>query len=130
MLKAVTYILENDATVQAAVGLNKAGDKHKVYPVVIPETEVAPYVVCRISGKTTSAKNCGYIYNVEVIAYHYSYDDVSALMEAVEDALLSESPGTVNDVQFGFAQLLNESDDFVKDHDLYSKTSTFQVHGL
>lgn len=130
MLKAVTYILENDATVQAAVGLNKAGDKHKVYPVVIPETEVAPYIVCRITGKTLGAKDCGYIYNIEILAYHYSYDDVSDLIAAVEDAMLTQTPATVNGVNFGWAQVLSESDDFVKDHDLYSKSLTLSCHGI
>lgn len=130
MLKAITYILENDSTVQSLVGLNKAGDKHKVYPVVIPETEAAPYVVARISGKILGAKGCGHIFTIEVNVYHYSYDDVSALAQAVEDALLSEPEGTINSVSFGWAQLLNESDEFVKDHDLYVKTLSFQAHGL
>lgn len=130
MLKAITYILENDVTVQSVVGLNKAGDKHKVYPVVIPETETAPYLVARITGKTLGAKGCGYIFTIEVNAYHYSYDDVSALAAAAEDALLSEGQGTINGVSFGWAQLLNESDEFVKDHDLYVKTLSFQTHGI
>lgn len=130
MLKAITYILENDATVQSLVGLNKAGDKHKVYPVVIPETEAAPYIVARITGKTLGAKGCGHIFTIEVNTYHYSYDDVSALAEAVENALLSEGEGTINNVAFGWAQFVNESDEFVKDHDLYVKTLTFQTHGV
>lgn len=130
MLKAITYILENDVTVQSVVGLNKAGDKHKVYPVVIPETESAPYLVARISGKVPGAKDCGYIYTIEVNAYHYSYDDVSALAAAAENALITEGSGTINGVSFGWAQLQNENDDFVKDHDLYVKTLSFQAHGI
>jgi len=130
MLKAITYILENDATVQAAVKRNKATDKHKVYPVVVPETETAPYLVCRLTGKVPGAKNCGYLYTVEVVAYHFSYDDVTTLIEAAENALINQGQATINGVSFGFAQLTNESDDFVKDHDLYVKTATFQAHGI
>jgi hypothetical protein len=130
MLKAITYILENDPAVQSLVGLNKAGDKHKVYPVVIPETESAPYLVARISGKVPGAKDCGYIYTIEVNVYHYSYDDVSALAAAAESALITETSGTINDVSFGWVQLTNENDDFVKDHDLYVKTLSFQAHGI
>lgn len=130
MLKAITYILENDATVQGLVGLNKAGDKHKVYPVVVAETEAPPYIAARISGKVLGAKDCGYIYTIEVNSYHHSYDSVSALNQAVEDALLAELPGTVNGVNFGFVQIVSEADDFIKDHDLYVKTLSIQAHGV
>lgn len=130
MLKAIISILTNDATVRSLVGQNKAKDKYKVYPVAVPETETHPYLVARMSGKVPGAKNCGYIYTIEVIAYHTSYDDVSALIEAAEDALISEPAGTIEGISYGFSQLTNESDDFVKDHDLYVKTATFQTHGI
>ena len=130
MLKAIISILTNDATVRGLVGLNKAKDKYKVYPVVVPETETHPYIVARIAGKVLGAKNSGYIYNVEVMAYHTSYDDVSSLIEAAENALVSEGPGTIEGISYGFSQLTNESDDFVKDHDLFVKTATFQTHGI
>lgn len=130
MLKAIISILTNDATVRSLVGQNKAKDKYKIYPVVVPETETHPYLAARITGKNLGAKNCGHIYTIEVIAYHSSYDSVSALIEAAEDALLSEPAGTIEGISYGFSQLMNESDDFVKDHDLFVKTATFQTHGI
>lgn len=130
MLKAVIHILTNDATVQSLVGLNRAGDKYKVYPIVVPDTEGYPYCVARMSGKTPGAKNCGYIYNIEVVAYHTSYDDVSDLIEAIEDALISAPAQEVEGVSFGFSFLINESDDFIRDQDLYVKTASFQAHGI
>lgn len=130
MLKAITYILENDNGVQSLVGNNAAGDKHKIYPVVVPETETAPYCVCRISSKTITGKNCGYIWTIEVSSYDTTYDDVTLLNDAVINALISEGPGTVNSETFGWANHVNESDDFNKDHDLYVKIATFEVHGL
>lgn len=130
MLKAVTYILENDATLQSIIGANKAGDKHKVYPVVVPETEKAPYCVCRIVSKERTAKACGYIWTIEVTSYATSYDKVTDVNDAVIAALEGEASGTVNDVDFGWANFSSESDQFDKDHDLYAKITTFEVHGL
>ncbi len=130
MLKAVTYILENNAGVQSEIGQNKAATKYKVYPVVVFETETAPYCVCRIVSKTTSAKNCGYIWTVEVTSYATSYDKVTAINDAVITALESQASGTVNNESFGYATFDNEYDSFDKDHELYSKTTTFLVHGL
>lgn len=130
MLKAIISILANDASVQSLVGLNKAGDKYKVYPVVVPETETHPYLVARIAGKLPGAKDCGYIYTIEVVAYDSSYDDVSALIESAENALINETAGTIEGISYGFSQLTNETDDFVKSHDLYVKTATFQTHGI
>lgn len=130
MLKAVTYILENNAGVQAIVGNNSSGTKHKIYPVVAPESESAPYCICRIAGKVKSGKNCGYIWTIEVASYHTSYDDVTLLNDAVIIALESENQGMVNSEDFGWANLVNENDDFNKDHDLYTKIATFEVHGI
>lgn len=130
MLKAITYILENNAGLQAEIGQNKAGTKYKVYPVVVFETETSPYCVCRIISKTTSAKNCGYIWSIEVVSYATSYDKVTAINEAVITALESQASGTINGESFGWATFDNEYDSFDKDHDLYAKTSTFSVHGI
>lgn len=130
MLKAVTYILENDATLQTLIGANKANEKHKVYPVVVPETERAPYCVCRIVSKERVAKACGYIWNVEVTSYANSYDKVTEINDAVIDALESEPSGTVNGENYGWSVFSSESDQFDKDHDLYAKITTFEVHGI
>lgn len=130
MLKVVTYILENDSNLQSLIGENKAGNKHKVYPVVVPETEKAPYCVCRVVSKERTAKNCGYIWSIEVTSYATSYDKVTEVNDAVISALESEISGTINNEQFGWVNFSNESDQFDKDHDLYAKITTFEVHGL
>lgn len=129
MLKAITYILENDATLQSLIGQNKAGGKHKVYPVVVPETEKAPYVVCRIAGRSREGKDCDSRYQIEVISYATSYDGVTEINDAIIDALESQTGGTINDVSFSFAVYNTEMDGFEKDHDLYSKMVTFSVYG-
>jgi len=130
MLKAVTYILENDATLQSLIGSNKSGSKHKVYPVVVPETEKAPYCVCRIVSKERTAKNCGYIWSIEVTSYATSYDTVTDINDAVISALEGAASGTVNGENYGWSNFSTESDQFDKDHDLYAKISTFDVYGI
>lgn len=130
MLKAVTYILENDASLQALIGNNKAGDKHKVYPVVVPETEKAPYCVCRIVSKERVAKACGYSWTIEVTSYANSYDLVTDINDAVIAALEGQASGIVNYENFGYANFATESDQFDKNHDLFAKVTNFDVHGL
>jgi predicted nucleic acid-binding Zn finger protein len=130
MLKAITYILENDASVQGSVGLNAAGTKYKIYPVIAPETEKAPYCICRIFSKEEGAKDCGYIWTIEVTTYASSYDKVTEINDYVIDAIKSQAAGTVNGLSFGWANFNNESDGFERDHDLYSKSTSFLVHGL
>ena len=127
MVNAVTYILENNATVASLCGTNLAGSKTKVYPVVVPSTEKAPYIAVRQSGKSSSGKNCGDIFTIEVISYETSYDRVAALNAAIITALEAQASGTVNGVTFAYLNQINEVDDFVKgDHDLYAKISTFE----
>lgn len=126
MLKAVTYILENNPSVQQAVGAKSHEDNHKVYPVVVPQTEKAPYIVVRIAGKIPLGKNCNNIYTIEVLCYHSSYDDVSELSEAVVSALTTQAHGMINGFQFSFLNFSNESDSFDKDHDLFAKVLTFE----
>lgn len=130
MMKAVTYILENDATVQSLVGQNASLTKYKIYPVIAPETERSPYCVCRIFSKEEGAKDCGYIWTFEIATYAISYDSVTAINDAVINAMKSEASGTVNGEDFGWALFENEVDDFEKDHDLYVKRTTFRIHGL
>lgn len=127
MVNAVTYILENNATVASLCGTNLAGAKTKVYPVVVPSSEKSPYIAVRQSGKTTLGKNCGDVYTIEVISYETSYDRVKALNDAVVSALEAQAAGTVNGYAFSYLNQINEVDDFVKgDHDLYAKISTFE----
>lgn len=130
MLKAITYILENDPTIQSIVGSNSTASKHKIYPVVVPESEKAPYCVARVSGREMMGKNCSYKWNIEVTSYHTSYDYLDDLNEAVINAILNESAGTINNENFGFAVLISEIDGYNSDHSLYMKATTFEVNGL
>ena len=132
MINAVTYILENDATVQSLVGGNSRNNKHKVFPVIMPQSEVEPYIVVKLSGKSPMGRDCGYMYSITVVSYHTSYDDVSALNQAVINALTNHSKGTVNGVDFGGLDFIDESDEYAVDriavsheHPVYAKITTF-----
>lgn len=132
MVKAITYILENDATVQGLVG-NKSqlavDDYHKIYPVVAPATETAPYCVVRLIGRTPQAKGCDDLYQINVASYANSYDAVTALNEAVRSAIDGTAAATINGVDFGYANPVNETDDYIREHNLYAKITTFEGQG-
>lgn len=126
MIKGVTYILKNDAGVQAILGQNFAATKYKVYPVIAPQTEIFPYSVCRMSSRIVEAKNCGYTAEFIVSSYHQNYDDVADLDDAIVTALNGEN-GTHNGVTFGYITFLNSNDNYVEAYGgLYVRESTFK----
>lgn len=129
MVDAVTYILENDATIQGIIGLRSTGSDYKVFPVVVPSSETAPYIAVRLIGKSRPAKNCDFNYVINVVSYAKSYDDVQDLNSAIIYAIESATPATINSADFGFLNLTNEADDFVKENNLYAKILTFEGHG-
>lgn len=129
MVKVVTYILENNTTVQSLVGLRANPDtdsKHKVFPVVTTQDNKAPYIVVRLASRARVAKNCDWNYGVQVVSYANSYDAVTELNEAVITAIESQARGTVNGETFGFMYCTGEADDYVKEFNLYAKVTTFE----
>lgn len=127
MLKALISILIQNATVQGLVGEKTVtAGEYKVYPVIATQVESAPYIVLRIIGGTPQAKDCGRLVQFIAVSYATSHDDVTALDEAVISAFDSFTPGTFESVSVAFVHPFNLSaDDFVVEHKLYSKTSTF-----
>lgn len=128
MVNAVTYILDNSAAVQALVGLRSSGGSdYKVFPVVVFESEKAPYIVVKQSGKVRLGKNCAYTYTIDVISYAGSYDAVNALSDACVTALEAQAAATVNGFAFSFLSVVNEVDgEYIREHNLYSKVATFE----
>jgi hypothetical protein len=137
MVNAVTYILENDPTVQSLVGGNSRSSKHKVFPVITPMSEVEPYIVVRLLSKTPLGNGCGFLYNIAVISYHTSYDDVTVLNRAIIDAIVGYPSGIVNGVDYGRLTFASESDEpfsvdriaITHEHPLYIKATTFTGMG-
>jgi hypothetical protein len=128
MVNAVTYILDNNATVQSLVGLRDgATTDYKVFPVVVFESEKAPYIVVKQSGKVRTAKSCPPNYTIDVISYAGSYDAVNALNDACVSALEAQTAATVNGFTFSYLNVVNEVDgEYIREHNLYSKIATFE----
>jgi len=128
MVNAITYILDNNATVQGLVGLRSgAATDYKVFPVVVFETEKAPYIVVRQSGRTSLGKNCGSVYTIDVVCYTTSYDATAALSAACINAIQAQTSATINGVSYGYMNMTNEADgEYIRDHGLYSKIITFE----
>lgn len=132
MVNAITYILANNSTVQGLVGNKNESQTdtyYKVYPVVAPYGEKAPYIAVRQTGKVEACKNGGYTYTVQIVSYATSYDDVTTLNDAIISAISSQANGTVNGFDFGFVNITNEQDDYVKEHSLYAKILTVEGNG-
>jgi len=128
MVKAATYILENDNGIQELIGGKSHGNNHKVYPVVVPESEKAPYIVVRVVGRQHAGKGCDDSFQILVVSYANSYDNVTEINEEVI-SVLESSRGNFNGIDIGYFILSNESDDYVKEHSLYAKMTTFDVIG-
>jgi hypothetical protein len=126
MLKGLIAILTADAGVQDLVGQNEEATKYKVYPVVAPSGEKAPYITASLAGGARSGKDCGRQFNFVVVSVATSYDDVDALDNAVIDAFDSMTAGTYEDVYVAFVVEVSLSvDGFNLDHQLYTRQSTF-----
>lgn len=133
MIKGIIYILENDPSVIAIVGEKEreggSGD-YKIYPVVAPSTEKAPYVVIRQTGGLRLGKGqCGRIVEFTTASFATSYDTVSDLDSAIIDAFEASTAGIYNGVTMSTISAVNLSaDDFSLEHKLYLKLSTYQVN--
>lgn len=91
MTHALVEWLVNNAQVKQVVGLNGDGDTHKVYPVMVPQGEKAPYVCVRVTsvqpqqckGEATLEE----VDTVQVDCYHNSYHEAYLLYRVVRDVL-------------------------------------------
>lgn len=126
MIKAVNYILNNDATISSLVGANKAGTKTKVYPVFAPNPESDPFIVTSLQG-TDPQKNCNDKITVQVITYCKVYDTLDEIATAIRTALEAQAGQSVNGYDFSFLDLSNAVDGpYDKDYQLYSRIQLFE----
>lgn len=127
MIKAINYILDNDAPLSALVGKNKADSKTKVYPVVVPGTEAPPFIATLQSGRIKEGKDCADTYQIQVTVYAGTYDLADQISEAVITALTGAGAGTINGVEFSYMNYTDELDGpFDEQRSLYSKVSVFE----
>ena len=132
MVKAITYILKNDATVGALVGNNAAGGKKKIYPMYATQKEDWPIVtvweVSRVGEQCKGSKTTSFRYGYDIHAFALSYDAVTALCEAIEDALEDANvTSPINGVQFTTKIVNTNRRDgaYLEDYKVYSKILSF-----
>lgn len=127
MIKGVINILITDGGVQALVGQNAAEEKYKVYPVVCPQEEKAPYIAVRQTGMELAAK--GYTdwnFQFAVVSYATSYDECFALDMAVLNAFINVTGTYENTIVSYINPVSLGVDGYTQDHGgIYYKTSTF-----
>lgn len=132
MVKALTYILANDATVASLVGDNGAANTAKVYPVIATQAERYPFVVVRQAARLPEfcrgqrPTTFNYTYDVAIVAK--DYDELDALQEAVIDAIEDASvSATINGVRFtDRIRNTNAFDaEYIEKYECYERVLTF-----
>lgn len=95
MTHALVEWLLSDVTLQSFVGLNTAGDTHKIYQCIVPQDEKPPYVCIRVNsvepilckGQASNEEND----SVEVNCYGGSYSDTLTLYRVVRQVIDANS---------------------------------------
>ena len=133
MVKAITYILVNNATVGGLVGDNDAANTKKVYPVIATQSERYPFIVVRqasrfpVECRGQRATTFNYEYDVMLIAK--DYDDIDALAAAVIDAIEDQSvANTINGVRFTdrIRNTNSQDGEWIEDYEAYSRILSFR----
>ncbi len=131
MTSGIIDILIDSAAVQASVGMNKAGDKWKVYPMVCPQPEDQPYIVVEKTANARQTRSMGKeiestldypTYNV--LCYAKNFRKTEELNEAVRAALDNVS-ATTSVCTFQRVWLVTDYDRFSNDLDLYVHVATY-----
>lgn len=132
MTEAIIYILINDSSVQALIGQNAAEDKYKVYPVMIPQKEVAPFTAVRLITRPPipckGQRPSSFTPVCVVGCYTVNYADCLALEQVVIDALDGKE-GTFNGKNLAYLRYIDTSEDWI-DRDgvgLYVRMPQFEA---
>lgn len=127
MINGPIEILLADTAVQALVGRNTADTKYKVYPVIVPQPETAPYCVLRMTSKQLQYKG-RQVYDCEfnVSVYHTNYDDMHDLDTAVVNALINNR-GEFAGMKYGYIEFVGAYDGYEETYGgLYVRVSSFK----
>lgn len=105
MMQGIIEILTENAGVQTIVGRNADNTKYKVYPVITPQKEKPPYVVCALTGSDpVQAKNCRSTLdkeNFDCLIYSTNYEEGHEIDVAIR-AALDQASGTTDDTNIHF----------------------------
>jgi hypothetical protein len=132
MVKAITYILVNDATVASLVGDNREADTAKVYPVIATQTEKYPFVVVRQSSRVPEycrgQRPSTFNYTYDVIIVAKDYDELEALQTAVIDAIENQAiSSTINGVRFTdrIRNTNSEDGEYIEQYECHQRILSF-----
>lgn len=104
MMQGIIEILTENSGVQTAVGRNAEDTKYKVYPVISPQTEKPPYIVCALTGSTPSqTKDCVSTLdneNFDCLIYSNNYEQGHDIDLAIRTALDGKRSNTDNGIHF------------------------------
>ena len=133
MTSGFIEILRENAGVQAVVGLNRAGDKYKVYPVRAPQSEEIDYVTvfktqndAAISLTKDLPSQLDYP-RVTVVSWSKVFRRTEMMFEACRLAL--DGGGFITDAGYLFQRiwLIDDRDGFDNEAQLYCHIATFGV---
>lgn len=134
MTKGIVAILIADTNLQTLIGENKASDKYKVYPVVVPQGEIHPYIAVRTTSRPPveckGQRPSAFMPTSTVFCYAQNYEDALAIEAAVIDALDGKVWGNYGGVNLSFLRYINTSDDFIQTNDgvgLYVRSPQFEA---
>lgn len=129
MTSGIIEILIEDAGVQALAGLNQAGSKYKVYPVIVPQGEKGSYItVFKISNDPVSALTKRVSAEIDyprvsVNCWAKNFRQTELMAEAVRNALDNKSAST--DAGYTFTRIW-----LVDDRDGYNQDTSEYMHNL
>lgn len=134
MTEGVVAILIADTNVQQLVGENKARDKFKVYPVVVPQGESHPYVAVKMTSRPPmeckGQRPSAFMPTVNVFCYAQNYEDALDIEAAVIDALDNKEGGVYGGQSLRYLRYTNSAEDFIQTNDglgLYVRTPQFEA---
>src|SRR5688572_7719592 len=133
MTSGFIEILIENVGVQAIAGLNRAGNKYKVYPVIAPQKEAQPYIpVYQASNDPVAsltkdlASELDYP-RVIVNCWGKSFRQVELMAEAVRAALDNQAAQTDAGYNFHRIWMVDEREGHDPETQLFLHTLTFGV---
>jgi hypothetical protein len=116
MIAGIIEILKENTGIQGLVGQkNATPGEYKIYPVVAPQTEKAPYITVNQTSRVPQCKGSSSgNYGFDVWATNINYEDSKTLGDAVITVLDQQSATTSVGYNFSFINLVNQQERFEK----------------
>lgn len=130
MIQGVIQILLKSTAVKSAVGLNKASDRYKVFPVFADAQELPPFSVALITGNSPNyckdvASRLDEV-SFRITTYSERYEELDKLDNAIRfalDGFRGDSENINMDVW-----LVNQQDAGVEGKEYFARISDFKAH--